>query len=312
MAADPGVDRMKVQEEIKQLQDQLLSISSSSSFAGENWLIGHPDVKGYFYTGPTSRTDYPLLDGNKRLVASFTRDSAGNVAIRTVELERTVKDVVFAPARYEPGAPVIGVQTGYGIADSPIEYEAMTLPDNIYGHQVSVALVDYQSSWERLSDELYTDGTDFYARVDGFFLKAEDASGKIDTTNTTASYRFDPDVTVASLDITRLDRYSEQFVGTEAPLEFGLDVLISFVDQKLQNAVDVTAKYGAISKRLELQDDFASSLSDSLERGVGRLVDANLNETSTRLKALQMQQQLAVQSLSIANSDAQNVVSLFR
>jgi flagellin len=311
-AAEPGVDRKKVQEEIGQLQDQLLSISSSSSFAGENWLIGRPDVGGLFYSAPTHEIAYPLLEGDKKLVASFTRDQSGNVSVGTINVERTVRDVVFAPARYEPGAPVIGVQTGYGIADSPIEFESMLIPDDVFNVPRNVALLDYQSGWERLSDELYKDGTDYYVRLDGFFLKALDDSGKIDTTSTTAQHRFDPEITVASLDITKLDHYTEQFVGTQAPLEFGLDVLISFVDKKLQNAVDVTARYGAISKRIEMQGDFATKLSDSLERGVGRLVDADMNETSTRLKALQMQQQLATQSLSIANTQSQNVISLFR
>ncbi|MGP4667681.1 flagellin, partial [Agrobacterium pusense] len=46
--------------------------------------------------------------------------------------------------------------------------------------------------------------------------------------------------------------------------------------------------------------------------GIGRLVDAEMNEESTKLKALQTQQQLAVQALSIANNDSQSILSLFR
>ncbi|CAN7166775.1 flagellin [Neorhizobium galegae] len=72
------------------------------------------------------------------------------------------------------------------------------------------------------------------------------------------------------------------------------------------------AKLGAVAKRLEMQSDFVSKLTDSIDKGVGRLVDADMNEESTRLKALQTQQQLAIQSLSIANSDSQNILSLFR
>ncbi|CAN7165179.1 flagellin [Neorhizobium sp. LjRoot104] len=72
------------------------------------------------------------------------------------------------------------------------------------------------------------------------------------------------------------------------------------------------SKLGAVSKRLEMQSDFVSNLTDSIDKGVGRLVDADMNEESTKLKALQTQQQLAIQSLSIANSDSQNILSLFR
>ncbi|MNW02011.1 Flagellin [compost metagenome] len=51
---------------------------------------------------------------------------------------------------------------------------------------------------------------------------------------------------------------------------------------------------------------------DSISKGIGRLVDTDMDEASTRLKALQTQQQLATQSLQIANSNAENVMMLFR
>ena len=63
---------------------------------------------------------------------------------------------------------------------------------------------------------------------------------------------------------------------------------------------------------VDLQEEFVSKLTESIDKGVGRLVDADMNEESTRLKALQTQQQLAIQSLSIANSSSQNILSLFR
>jgi flagellin len=69
---------------------------------------------------------------------------------------------------------------------------------------------------------------------------------------------------------------------------------------------------GSVSKRIDLQTDFATKLSDAIESGVSKLVDADMEEESARLSALQTQQQLAIQSLSIANSSSQNVLSLFR
>ncbi len=72
------------------------------------------------------------------------------------------------------------------------------------------------------------------------------------------------------------------------------------------------AALGSLSKRIDLQSEFANKLSDAIESGVSRLVDANMEEESARLSALQTQQQLAVQSLSIANSSSQNILSLFR
>jgi len=72
------------------------------------------------------------------------------------------------------------------------------------------------------------------------------------------------------------------------------------------------SQLGSISTRIQLQENFVSTLSDSIDSGVGRLVDADMEEESSKLTALQTQQQLAIQSLSIANSASQNILSLFR
>ena len=87
---------------------------------------------------------------------------------------------------------------------------------------------------------------------------------------------------------------------------------LTLVDAALAFMTSAGADLGSISMRIDLQEDFVNKLSDSLESGVGRLVDADMNEESTRLKALQTQQQLAVQSLSIANSSSEVILSLFR
>ncbi|HWK12919.1 MAG TPA: flagellin, partial [Rhizobiaceae bacterium] len=62
----------------------------------------------------------------------------------------------------------------------------------------------------------------------------------------------------------------------------------------------------------DMQKDFSSKLTDAIERGVGQLVDADMSKESARLSALQVQQQLGIQALSIANSNTQNILSLFR
>jgi len=69
---------------------------------------------------------------------------------------------------------------------------------------------------------------------------------------------------------------------------------------------------GAAKKRVSTQMDFVTNLMDSIERGIGTLVDADMSRESTRLQALQTQQQLGIQALSIANSASQNILSLFQ
>ena len=69
---------------------------------------------------------------------------------------------------------------------------------------------------------------------------------------------------------------------------------------------------GSQAKQIEQHNTFVSKLMDSLETGIGNLVDADLARESARLQALQVQQQLGAQALSIANQAPQNILSQFR
>lgn len=91
-----------------------------------------------------------------------------------------------------------------------------------------------------------------------------------------------------------------------------LDAMISVVDATAQTMTTSASNLGAFKSRVNMQNEFVSNLMDAIERGVGQLVDADMTEESTRLQALQVQQQLGVQALSIANSNAQTILSLFQ
>ena len=69
---------------------------------------------------------------------------------------------------------------------------------------------------------------------------------------------------------------------------------------------------GADVRALELQTDFLNDISDATEEGLGNIVDANMARESARLTALQVQQQLAVQTLGIVNQAPQTLLGLFR
>lgn len=64
--------------------------------------------------------------------------------------------------------------------------------------------------------------------------------------------------------------------------------------------------------REQANKEFEKALIDAKNRGIGQLVDADLNEESAKLKALQTQEQLAIQALGIANSSSQNILRLFQ
>ena len=69
---------------------------------------------------------------------------------------------------------------------------------------------------------------------------------------------------------------------------------------------------GAQAKQIEAHNGFVTKLMDTLESGIGNLVDADLAKESARLQALQVQQQLGAQALSIANQSPQIILSLFQ
>lgn len=84
------------------------------------------------------------------------------------------------------------------------------------------------------------------------------------------------------------------------------------IETFLQTAIDGAAALGASAGRIASQSEFVSKLTDAMVSGIGALVDADMEEASAKLQALQVQQQLATQSLSIANQGPQNILSLFR
>ncbi|OLP58175.1 flagellin [Xaviernesmea oryzae] len=91
-----------------------------------------------------------------------------------------------------------------------------------------------------------------------------------------------------------------------------VDGMLSAVENMLKTLTNSAATLGAITKRIDLQSSFVANLRSVIDKGVGRLVDADMNEESTRLKALQTQQQLGIQALSIANTNSENILKLFQ
>jgi len=297
-ATEDGVDKAKIQEEIDQLKDQLTSIAEAASFSGENWL--QADLSG----GPVT----------KSVVGSFVRDAGGAVSVKKVDYSLNTNSVLFDTAG------------NTGILDKVynVSQASVTLPVNVNGTTSEYTVGAYNV--DDLIDASATFDGDYanvgagalagdYVKVQGSWVKAVDvaATGQevvyddgttkwgVDTTVTGApATNVAAPASIATIDIT---------IAAQAG---NLDALIAGVDEALTDMTSAAASLGSISSRIDLQSDFVNKLSDSIDSGVGRLVDADMNEESTRLKALQTQQQLAIQSLSIANSASENVLTLFR
>jgi flagellin len=131
---------------------------------------------------------------------------------------------------------------------------------------------------------------------------ANDQSGILDTVDTTGNGGVD--YSVSDLDISALTDVDDDLAD--------LEQMISFVDTAIGSMTTAASNLGAVKQRTNMQKEFVGALMSAIDRGVGALVDADMNEESTRLQALQVQQQLGIQALSIANQNSQSILSLFR
>ncbi len=309
-ASEDGVDKTKIQEEISQLQDQLRSVAEAASFSGENWLQAK-------LTGALSS------DINKSVVASFVRDSSGAVSVKKVDYTLDSTNVLFDTN----GNTGILDQTtninGDGVVVN-VNIAGVTGSYNVIKYttaQVSTAVTGAGGAFDvggdiawtvagdgagagvgfvKIGDDTWVAATEQDAAANStqevFATDASTFEWQIDTTAAAAS-------TAMSVDTFAIDNTttSTQIAG-----------LLSMVDTALETMTSAAAQLGSIGMRIDMQQEFVASLTDSIDKGVGRLVDADMNEESTRLKALQTQQQLAVQSLSIANTASQNILTLFK
>ena len=292
-ATEDGVDKAKVQEEITQLQDQLTSIAEAASFSGENWL----------------QTDLSAGTVTKSVVASFVRDDSGNVSVKKVDYDLSTSSVLFDTT----GA------TGILDSQTSIEDDSITLNINTDGVVSAVTVQAYTiddviaDTGSVFTGDSATGGTLSYVKVsDDVWVAAVDqttvATQEVAVNDGTTSWAVDTSAAPATVTTASVSDLTISSTTTSGQM----DQLIQLVDDALTSMTSAASSLGSISSRIDLQESFVNDLSDSIDAGVGRLVDADMNEESTRLKALQTQQQLAIQALSIANSDSQNVLSLFR
>ncbi|HEY4544809.1 MAG TPA: flagellin [Pedomonas sp.] len=89
------------------------------------------------------------------------------------------------------------------------------------------------------------------------------------------------------------------------------EALIATIDASIKNVSEALTVMGAGSNSMERQSTFLVKLGDTVETGIGNMVDADMARESARLTALQVKQQLGTQALSIANQQPQSILSLF-
>ena len=92
----------------------------------------------------------------------------------------------------------------------------------------------------------------------------------------------------------------------------GSTTALTKLDASINNLNKSLGDVGAQAKQISAHNTFVLKLSDTIESGIGNLVDADMAKESARLQALQVQQQLGAQALSIANQAPQIILSLFQ
>ncbi len=224
-AREPGVDKTKINAEMTELKNQLVSTTQSASFSGQNWLYN---------------TNSAAL-GTKQVVSSFVRAADGTVQVTTLDFDTSQSVLIDT------------VDAARGLLTKDIDADALMASPS--GTARNYYLLDVGATTPATGTEIKIDGT-----------------------------------------------------TTDAVM----DDMISVVSDLLEQLTNSASTLGAITKRIDMQEQFVSNLMDVIDKGVGRLVDADMNEESTRLKALQTQQQLGIQALSIANTNAENILTLFK
>jgi flagellin len=325
-----GANRNKIQEEITQLQEQLKSIADSATFSGENWL------QDYVSDGGTNAQEKPVV---KQVVASFTRTASGEVAVKTVDYTLDSSTVLFDLNGGKIGILDSSVRF---VADSETAVTVVTTNAGVSTEADYAVPFFTESQLTALGADtnvadarIYTVGGNSYMKVaEGQWARVtttDPATAPAVTTpvhqNGGTSYYFvvlpannldnrKLDISVVSVNLDKLADVASQMntmvPGSAPDNEAVLDMLERFLDKQLLAMTSAASSLGSIQKRIDLQEGFVASLTDVIDKGVGRLVDADMNEESTRLKALQTQQQLGIQSLQIANTNAENILQLFR
>jgi flagellin len=155
------------------------------------------------------------------------------------------------------------------------------------GGSVSIGTISVDTTTTKLFD---ADAT-----ATGILDGSRDATGAVSASGTFSIATMDiSSLTDSAADLTTLEEY------------------IQGANSALEDMTAAGASLGAVKSRIDIQKNFVNNLMDAIDKGVGQLVDADMNEESTKLQALQTQAQLGVQALSIANQSSQNILSLFR
>ena len=200
----------------------------------------------------------------------------------------------------------VGLAAGDAISDLLIEMKEKALAASDVSLD-SASRTALNEDFKALRDQISTivENAEFNGinLIDGSVTGGVSALANADGTNT---------INVASENMSLSGTILAFSASTEINTQTLAAAAVTAIDSALSNLNSALSRMGTGSKSLEIHKTFVSKLSDSLEKGIGNLVDADLAKESARLQALQVKQQLGIQALSIANSAPSTVLGFFR
>ena len=274
-----------------------------------------------------------LASTNKNLATTQSRISTG---FRVAEAKDNAAYWSIATTMRSDNKAFSAVQDSLGLGAGKIDvaYTGMNSAIDVVD-EIKQKLVSAVGASTEDKEKIQTEIAELKAQLLGIASSANYAGSNLLAAGTPANLEivasYDRDTTGAvsvnkiTVAIANITLFTDAEAGTGGNLadvyaiaavdtldDDAIETAIGTVETALATMADGASTLGAAKKRVDMQKDFVSKLQDSIDRGVGQLVDADMNKESSRLAALQVQQQLGIQALSIANSNTQNILSLFR
>jgi flagellin len=300
-AQESNVDRGKIQTDISQLRSQINSIVGAAQFNGLNLVSG---------------------TGSVNFLASLDRDSSGNVTASQISVARQSLETAAGTAVAGLASTTTGVN-GAGTSAAQLVATGNSFTLDIESTATFTAGDVYETQIDGRKFQYVVQTGDDHDDVGQGVTNLINAAGLSGVAATfTAGGAADASIAIANTSGTTVAVLASANDGTGGGLAAlasvdvstaaGASSALGAIEGLIQTAVNAAAAFGSTQKRVEIQNEFVSNLIDALNSGVGAMTDADLEEASARLQSLQVQQQLGIQALSIANQSPQSILALFR
>ncbi|MFA7430432.1 MAG: flagellin [Rhodospirillaceae bacterium] len=257
-------------------------------------------------TNPGAMTALRSLQAtNSKLATTQDRISTG-LKVNGAKDNAAAWSVAQAMKTKSAGFKTLSEQTTVGLAAVGLGLDAAKNLVELYEkiHQKALQLVSSTANNDTTNADIFTAEIKALEDAAGEIINRAEFNG-VNFLTSTGSNSYTVLTGVA-------DGATYSISGSTA-LDLGSDIsTVAAAESALSSIRTLAADLGAAYQRLEAQKSFFNSMEDALTKGVGALVEADMTEESARLQALQVQQQLGAQALSIANQAPQVLLSLFR